>query len=151
MSVPEKPPAHVKSANNKTPYQLEQDIRELTRERNNGLREIVALHAKNKALLIERNFWVQQGRELQNQLQTWQTMYANMFDQLGRGVVTEESVAENLALAAEELRQPISVVEAVNAAFAMLKDDTQGQYTSIGKRKAERESLLNWDDDDDTP
>lgn len=140
-----------KSAEKKAPHELESDIRYLQREINAGKLECVKLAAKNKALLIERNFWVQQGRELQNQLQTWQTMYANMFDQLGRGVVTEESVAENLALAAEELRQPISVVEAVNAAFAMLKDDTQGQYTSIGKRKAERESLLNWDDDDDTP
>lgn len=110
------------------------------------------LDAKNKALLIERRFWVDQGAMLQNQLQTWQKMYADMFDQLGRGVVTDESVAENLALAAEELRQPIAAVAAVEAAFSMLKADTQGQYTAVGRHKRGTESLLDFEDGyDDTP
>ena len=34
-------------------------------------KRIVALEAKQQALLIERNFWVEQGRSLQNNLQTW--------------------------------------------------------------------------------
>lgn len=88
-------------------------------------------NAKYEALLIERNFWVEQGRQLQNQLQTWQRMYSDLFDQLGRGVVTEQSIKDNLALASEELRQPIATVEAVNALVAAQKPDTQGAYTAV--------------------
>lgn len=90
------------------------------------------------ALIVEREFWVEQGRSLQNQLQTWQRMYAGLFDQLGRGVVTEESIAENLAMAAEELRQPVTTVEAVRALTSQLKGDTQGAYTSVGSRTTDR-------------
>lgn len=95
--------------------------------------ENAKLEARTKALLVERDFWVEQGRSLQNQLQTWQRMYSSLFDQLGRGVVTDQTLADNLALASEELRQPIAVVEAARAAFAMAKEDTQGTYTAVGR------------------
>ena len=32
----------------------------------------IVQESKNKALVIERMFWVEQGRALQNQLQVWQ-------------------------------------------------------------------------------
>lgn len=96
-------------------------------------KELAASRAREQALIIERNFWVEQGRALQNQLQNCQRMHADMFDQLGRGVVTEESIQDNLALASEELRQPIATVEAVNALVAGLKETTQGRYTATRK------------------
>lgn len=143
---------NTKNPCSKTQSQLESDVRYLQGTIAELKRDCVKLDAKNKALLIERSFWVQQGRELQNQLQTWQSMYADMFDQLGRGVVTETTIADNLAMATEELRQPIAAIEAVNAAFALLKENTQGAYTSVTGRKTATESLLDWgDDNDDTP
>ena len=57
---------------------------------------VAQLEAKQAALLIERDFWVEQGRSLQNNLQTWQGMYSRLYDQLGRGVVTTEDIKENL-------------------------------------------------------
>ena len=85
--------------------------------------------AKQKAILVERDFWVEQGRSLQNQLQTSQRMYADLFDQLGRGVVTEDSLAENLALASQELRQPLTTVEAIRALTSSMEEASQGAYT----------------------
>lgn len=105
------------------------------------------LDAKVRALTIERDFWVDQGRELQNQLQTWQRMYAGLYDQLGRGVVTDQSLAENLALASEELRQPIASVEAIRAMTAMLKDDTQGAYTRLDRSPSSIAGRLTSDKD----
>lgn len=96
------------------------------------------LQGKMQAMLVERNFWVEQGRNLQNQLQTWQRMYADLFDQLGRGVVTEQSIADNLALASEELRQPVTGIAAVEALVASQKPDTQGKYTQVGGRDDKR-------------
>lgn len=93
--------------------------------------EIARLTARNEALLIEREFWVEQGRSLQNQLQTWQRMYSGLFDQLGRGVVTDQDIKDNLALAAVELRQPVAAVEAVRAMTAMIAGGTQGSYTGV--------------------
>ena len=78
-----------------------------------------ALKAKMTALVIERDFWVEQGRSLQNQLQAMQRAYAGMFDQLGKGVVTDESIANNLALASDVLQQPIDQVEAMRRMVAL--------------------------------
>lgn len=85
--------------------------------------------AKQNALLIERDFFVEQGRALQNQLQLANRMHADLFDQLGRGVVTEESIANNLALASEELRQPLTAVEAIRGLTASMHESTQGEYS----------------------
>ncbi|MFG9301276.1 hypothetical protein [Pseudomonas aeruginosa] len=109
--------------------------------------ELVKLEARIQALLIEREFWVEQGRNLQNQLQTWQRMYSSLFDQLGRGVVTDQDIKDNLALASEELRQPVTAVEAVRAMTAMLTENTQGQYTSVGRGREPR--LLSQEGSDD--
>jgi len=100
--------------------------------------DLAKAQAREKALLVEREFWVEQGRMLQNQLQTWQAMYAALFDQLGRGVVTDQDIQNNLALAAQELRQPVAAVEAVRAMTAMLKQDTQGQYTGVHQDREPR-------------
>ncbi|EPF1490218.1 hypothetical protein ACEPT8_23555 [Pseudomonas aeruginosa] len=100
--------------------------------------ELARSKAREQGLLIEREMWVEQGRQLQNQVQTWQRMYASLFDQLGRGVVTDKDIQDNLALATEAMRQPITAVEAVRAAFAMCQEATQGQYTSVGRRNKPR-------------
>lgn len=93
-------------------------------------RQVASLNAKQQALLIERDFWVEQGRSLQNHLQTWQGMYSKLFDQLGRGVVTEQDLTNNLAMVSHELQQPIATVEAVRALTASM-NGVQGQYTSV--------------------
>lgn len=92
-------------------------------------KKLAISEAKQKAILVERDFWVEQGRSLQNQLQTSQRMYADLFDQLGRGVVTEDSLAENLALASQELRQPLTTVEAIRALTSSMEESSQGAYT----------------------
>ncbi len=105
---------------------------ELLEHENQRLRNrIQVLENKQAALLIERDFWVEQGRNLQNNLQTWQKLYSNMYDQLGRGVVTDQDIKENLALASEQLRQPLTTVEAVRGLTASMDAATQGRYTSV--------------------
>lgn len=104
-------------------------ISELGYENAQLKKKLAISEAKQKAVLIERDFWVEQGRSLQNQLQTSQRMYADLFDQLGRGVVTEDSLAENLALASQELRQPLTTVEAIRALTSSMEEASQGAYT----------------------
>lgn len=108
--------------------------------------ENAALKAKQQALLIERDFWVEQGRSLQNNLQIWQKMYSSMFDQLGRGVVTDQSIAENLAMASEQLQQPLTTVEAVRALTASMDVATQGSYTAVNS-KVKKDKALIWEND----
>lgn len=104
-------------------------ISELGYENAQLKKQLAASEAKQKAILVERDFWVEQGRSLQNALQTSQRMYADLFDQLGRGVVTEDSVADNLALASEHLCQPLTTVEAIRALTSSMKETSQGAYT----------------------
>lgn len=92
-------------------------------------KELAASKAKQQALLIERDFWVEQGRNLQNSLQTSQRMYADLFDQLGRGVVTDSSIADNLAMASDHLHQPLTSVEAIRGLTASMHESTQGEYS----------------------
>ena len=92
-------------------------------------KELAASKAKQQALLIERDFWVEQGRNLQNSLQTSQRMYSDLFDQLGRGVVTDQSIADNLAMASEHLHQPLTSVEAIRGLTASMHESTQGEYS----------------------
>lgn len=127
---------------------LELENKILRKDIQDAENRLIVQESKNKALVIERTFWVEQGRALQNQLQVWQKMHADLFEQLGKGVVTEQTLESNLALASSELRQPIAVVESVNAAFAMLKKNTQGCYTSISRGGIREE--LEWDDDEDS-
>lgn len=104
-------------------------ISELGYENAQLKKKLAISEAKQKAILVERDFWVEQGRSLQNQLQISQRMYADLFDQLGRGVVTEDSLTENLALASQELRQPLTTVEAIRALTSSMEEASQGAYT----------------------
>lgn len=103
---------------------------------------VAQLEAKQAALMIERDFWVEQGRALQNTLQIWQNMYSRMYDQLGRGVVTSEDIKENLALASERLRQPLTSVEATRALTASMSAATQGDYTSVNATNRNEKTVL---------
>lgn len=104
-------------------------ITELARANANLEKQLSISEAKQKALLIERDFWVEQGRNLQNSLQTSQRMYADLFDQLGRGVVTNESISDNLAMASAHLHQPLTSVEAIRGLTASMHESTQGEYS----------------------
>ena len=110
--------------------------------------KLAASEAKQKAIVIEREFWVEQGRNLQNALQTSQRMYSNLYDQLGQGVVTDQSIADNLALASQELCQPLTSVEAIRALTSSMDKATQGNYTARNTSNAldqftERQKNLN--------
>lgn len=104
-------------------------ISELAYENTQLKKKLAISEAKQKALLIERDFWVEQGRNLQNSLQTSQRMYADLFDQLGRGVVTDQSISDNLAMASEHLHQPLTSVEAIRGLTASMDKATQGEYS----------------------
>lgn len=104
-------------------------ISELGYENAQLKKQLAISEAKQKALLIERDFWVEQGRNLQNSLQTSQRMYSDLFDQLGRGVVTDQSIADNLAIASEYLQQPLASVEAIRGLTASMHESTQGEYS----------------------
>lgn len=101
--------------------------------------EMAKMQGRVNSMQIERDFWVEQGRSLQNQVQQWQRMYSGLFDQLGKGVVTDQSIADNLAMAAEELRQPITTVEAIRALTASMQESTQGKYTSVSQRSSDQQ------------
>jgi hypothetical protein len=114
-------------------------ISELGYENAQLTKKLAISEAKQQALLVEREFWVEQGRNVQNALQTSQRMYADLYDQLGRGVVTDESIKDNLALASEQLCQPLTTVEAIRALTSTMDKATQGQYTaSHGLKDAAR-------------
>ena len=104
-------------------------ISELGYENTQLKKKLAISETKQQALLIERDFWVEQGRNLQNSLQTSQRMYADLFDQLGRGVVTDSSIADNLAMASEHLHQPLTSVEAIRGLTASMHESTQGEYS----------------------
>ena len=101
------------------------------------------LEGKQVALIIERDFWVEQGRNLQNNLQTWQRMYSGMYDQLGNGVVTDQDIADNLAVASAQLKQPLTTVEAIRSLTACMDAATQGKYTSVFDNAVEKIVLNN--------
>lgn len=111
-------------------------LSELAYDNSQLSKRLAISEAKQRALLVERDFWVEQGRNMQNALQTSQRMYADLYDQLGRGVVTDESIAENLALASEQLCQPLTTVEAIRALTSTMDKATQGSYTSSNTSRA---------------
>lgn len=81
-------------------------------------------------LRIERDFWVEQGRSLQNQVQTWQRLYAGLLQHIERGGC-DESLKAELENMREELSRPVVGVEAVRALTAMMQGGTQGEYTAV--------------------
>lgn len=85
--------------------------------------------ALNQALMIEREFFVEQSRTLQNHTQTVYRLYASLFERLSSMSVTESAIKDNLETALKELKKPLTTVEAVRALMSARDDSTQGTYT----------------------
>lgn len=101
--------------------------------------EVRRLQAKLDAMVLEREFWVEQSRSLQNHLQNQQRMYSSLLNQLGRsGGVTDAELAENLSMLKDDLLEPITGVEAVRALTAGLSGGCQGEYTAVATNKGKR-------------
>ena len=83
------------------------------------------------ALKVERDFWVEQARNLQNHLQTVMRGQAAMLEQMARGGIQESEVLQSIAQVQQELRQPLTSVEAVAALTASIRPGTQGTYTQV--------------------
>jgi hypothetical protein len=80
------------------------------------------------ALILERDFWVNQARTLQNQVQMWQTMYSGLLSEIAKGEVKPD-VAAAADVAMSALQAPLTAVEAVRAFMAQQLETTQGRYT----------------------
>lgn len=80
------------------------------------------------ALILERDFWVNQARTLQNQVQMWQAMYSGLLSEIAKGEVNPD-VAAAADVATAALKAPLTAVEAVRAFMAQQLESTQGRYT----------------------
>lgn len=87
--------------------------------------------AKLLAMQFERDFWVEQARNLQNHLQTVMRGQAGMLEQMARTSMTTEDVQDCCKQIATELRQPLTSVEATRALSAAARVGTQGHYTPV--------------------
>ena len=112
----------VKKPKKRTLADAERDIERLKKA-------LSAEKALNQALMIEREFFVEQSRTLQNHTQTVYRLYASLFDRLSSMSVTESDIRENLEMAVKELRKPLATVEAVRVLMSARDDSTQGAYT----------------------
>lgn len=93
--------------------------------------EAARLRLELAALKVERDFWVEQSRNLQNHLQTVMRGQAAMLEQMGRGPIHESDVHAAIQQVAQELREPLATVEAIAALTASQRPGTQGSYTAV--------------------
>lgn len=101
-------------------------------------REAESLRAQLAAMKVERDFWVEQARTLQNHLQTVLRGQASILDQMARSAVGADDVHAAIAQMGQELRQPLTTVEATVALAAAARDGSQGAYTAVGRSSPHR-------------
>lgn len=92
--------------------------------------EAEQLRLQLAAMKIERDFWVEQSRTLQNHLQTVLRGQAAILEQIGRSAVGADDVHHAIAQMGAELRQPLTTVEATVALASAAREGSQGAYTS---------------------
>ena len=93
--------------------------------------ENVQLRLRLSAMQVERDFWMEQARNIQNHLQTVLRGQANILEQMGRSAVCEDDVHAAIADMGNQLRQPLTTVEATAALAAASRKGSQGAYTSV--------------------
>ena len=98
--------------------------------------EAEQLRLQLSAMKIERDFWVEQARTLQNHLQTVLRGQAAILEQMARQAVLPDDVHAAVAQMGRELRQPLKSVEATVALAAAAREGTQGAYTSVSTQRA---------------
>jgi hypothetical protein len=101
-------------------------------------RAVQLLTMERDALVRQRDFFVEQSRMLQNQVQMWQVMYSGLLKEIARGEVHPD-VAAAADLAVQALEAPLTGVEAIRAYMAQESPLTQGTYT--GRFALERKSV----------
>lgn len=94
--------------------------------------------AITRSAVVEKDFWVEQARGLQNQVQHWQRMYGELLAHVQRGE-TPDDVRASVSEAREALAEPVTGVEAVRALIAETSGRAQGKYTTV--RAPKREAL----------
>lgn len=102
--------------------------------------EAEQLRLQLAAMKIERDFWVEQARTLQNHLQTVLRGQASILEQIGRSAVGADDVHHAIVQMGEQLRQPLTTVEATMALAAAARDGSQGTYTAVGRTEQRRVS-----------
>lgn len=109
-------------------------VRELF-DRGGSSRSRIEAVALSRAKL-ERDFWVEQSRQLQNQLQQSQALNANLTEFLARvgDGITPDDIREMLSDITATLREPVVGVEAVRALTSQLSGG-QGRYTAVDAPK----------------
>ena len=98
-------------------------------------RQMDVVNAQNQQLKVERDFWAEQCRVLQNQLQTVMRGQGVLLEQMARSTVLPDDVHAAIAEMGQQLRQPLTTVAAVEALAASCRHGTQGQYTAVNARK----------------
>lgn len=101
--------------------------------------ENAQLRTRLMAMQVERDFWSEQARAIQNHLQTVLRGQATILDQMARSAVCEGAVHAAIEDMGQKLRQPLTTVEATMALAAAARDGTQGQYTAVNGNKAHRQ------------
>lgn len=96
---------------------------------------------RQKAQLVvkgqECEFWTEQARNYQNHLQVVMRGQAAMLEQMARSNMTAADVQACVDQVADELRQPLTQIEATKAVISSVREGTQGAYTAVAGRKKE--------------
>ncbi len=104
--------------------------------------EIARLKREQRQLSVQAAAGFEVARRLQNQVQTTTQLNGELLNVLAENSV-DPDVAVQLAQAAIECKGFVAVgVDAMQAAIAMMKDDTQGAYTQLVRP---REKLITHD------
>ena len=94
------------------------------------------LRTRLMAMQVERDFWSEQARTIQNHLQTVLRGQASILEQMSRSAVCEGEVHAAIADMSTQLRQPLTTVEATMALAAAARDGSQGNYTTVNAAQA---------------
>ena len=100
-------------------------------------RDIERLKAQLAVKGQECEFWTEQARNYQNHLQVVMRGQAAMLEQMARSNMTAADVQACVDQVADELRQPLTQIEATKAVIASVREGTQGAYTAVNSKKKE--------------
>ena len=100
-------------------------------------RDIERLKAQLAVKGQECEFWTEQARNYQNHLQVVMRGQASMLEQMARSNMTAADVQACVDQVADELRQPLTQIEATKAVISSVREHTQGAYTPVNSKKKE--------------
>ncbi|MFG5779867.1 hypothetical protein ACFIQF_22635 [Comamonas sp. J-3] len=100
--------------------------------------QVKNLELKLAAMQQQRDFWTEQSRTYQNQLQIVFGTQASILEQLAKSSVCTEDMHVAIANMAADLRKPQTAVAAIEALAASCRPGTQGRYTALNQDKTQR-------------